>query len=452
MDSEDRLRISRGQLLRAALGASGFGALAACMRTGGAGTSLLPSSASEALRRHGIAPAAYPWDQEKVTLRIVNKTGKYANDQIFWISTAKNFNGRYVHLTSAGEWELCKFSDLKRNGPLEGYADYNISLAESGTELTLPWANSGTLWFCMKDKLKIGLNGSGEAISLREPAAQTPTDPNFKYLWDKVEYSFNPPAVKDCNFTANTTLITKLALPITVGLETSNGRKQEGGLVEPGGQAAIYNAFKDAPVFKDLVVAADGHPIRVIGPSVGVDAPPTDIHAYKLKETFDEYIALCAGRYPSKQRAFTVDFGNVRYSCYFDTNGLIHVDAPPGQTPSFTFGPIDSTSIWLCDGKKIPHAGTEGHIANVILSAFNRGILYDHAQQPFCDHTKFYQNAIGLNVWCKTIHANFKGGKVYAFPYDDQCGEYSSTVSFDIPPCVKPTVTWTVTLEKIDWF
>jgi hypothetical protein len=79
----------------------------------------------------------FPWDQEKVTLRIVNKTAKYANDQIFWISTAKNFNGKYVHLTKTGKWELCKSSDFERNGPLKGYADYNISLAESGAELTL---------------------------------------------------------------------------------------------------------------------------------------------------------------------------------------------------------------------------------------------------------------------------------------------------------------------------
>jgi len=208
-----------------AVGASGLGALAACMR--GGGSALLPSPANETLR-HGVAPAlGSPWDQEKVTLRIVNKTQKYANDQIFWISTAKNFNGKYVRLTSAGRWELCKASDLIRNGPLKGYADYNIKLAESGSELTLPWANSGTIFFCMGEKLKIGLNGSGDAVSLVEPAAQTPTDPNFKYLWDKVEYSFNPPAVKDCNFTANTTLITKLALPITVGLETSTGKSSK---------------------------------------------------------------------------------------------------------------------------------------------------------------------------------------------------------------------------------
>jgi hypothetical protein len=214
----------------------------------------------------------------------------------------------------------------------------------------------------------------------------------------------------------------------------------------------MYTAFQKDPVFKDLIVAPDGHPIRVIGPSVGVDAPPTDIHAYKLKETFNDYIALCIKRYPSKDRAFTVDFGGVLYSCYFDTKGHVHVEAPPGKTPTFTFGPIDSTSIWLCAGKKIPPAGTEGHIANIILAAFNRGILLDYARQPHCTLDDFYKNEIGLNVWCSTIHKNFKDSKVYAFPYDDQCHLYSSTVSFEIPPCPAPTVTWTITLEKIDWF
>lgn len=103
-------------------------------------------------------------------------------------------------------------------------------------------------------------------------------------------------------------------------------------------------------------------------------------------------------------------------------------------------------------GKKIPPAGTEGHIAKVILAAFNRGILLDHERQPHCTLDDFYKNKIGLNVWCSTIHQNFKDSKVYAFPYDDQCHLYSSTVSVEIPPCSTPTVTWTVTLEKIDWF
>jgi hypothetical protein len=44
------------------------------------------------------------------------------------------------------------------------------------------------------------------------------------------------------------------------------------------------------------------------------------------------------------------------------------------------------------------------------------GILFDQAQQPFCDHTQFHKNEIGRNVWRKTIHDNFVNSKVYAFP------------------------------------
>ena len=375
MNSDDRFHISRGRVLRAAaagaVSASGLGALAACMR-GSGGSALLPSPVNETRRGHSVSPAlGDPWDKEKVTLRIVNKTQKYANDQIYWISTAKNFDGKFVHFTNEGKWELCRSSDLERNGPLRGYADYNMRLSESGTELTLPWANSGTVFFCMGEKLKLGLNGSGEAVSLVEPAAQTPDDPNFKYLWDKVEYSFNPPGVPHCNFYANTTLITKFALPITVRLEKSTGEKDEGGLVKPGGQAAMYSAFQADPVFKDLVVVQDGHPIRVIGPSVGVNAPPTDIHAYKLRETFNDYIAACIKRYSSKTRAFTVSYDNTNYSCYFDASGRVNVEAPRGKTPSFTFGPIDSTSIWLCadhNKEKFPMSGRRA----ILRTSFSR--------------------------------------------------------------------------------
>lgn len=456
MSSKDRPDISRGRLLRAAaagaVSASGLGALAACMR-GGAGTSLLPSSSSEALRGHGVLPASSPWDQEKVTLRIVNKTKKYPNDQIFWLSTAQNFNGKFVHLTKAGKWELCKASDIKADGPLKGFADYNISLAESGAKLTLPWANSGLIYFCMGDRLKLGLTiGSGGTVTgLAAPAAQNPHNPNFKYLWDKIEYSFNPPGVKHSNFTANTTLITKIALPISVRLDTSAGEFQEGGVVKPGGQKAMYAAFQNDPVFKQLVVAPDGNPIRVIGPSVGYKKEGDDKYAPELKKTFDKYIELCKNKYTSKN-PFTATFDGVTYSCYFEADDRIHVEAPPGKEPTFTFGPVDSTSIWLCPGSKIPTEGLKAHIVNIIYSAFNRGILLNHAQQPFCDAKEFYKNEIGLNVWCKTIHDNFVDSKVYAFPYDDQCGKYSSAVSFAIPPDVVPTVTWTITLEEIDWF
>jgi Beta-1,3-glucanase len=443
------------------VGASAFGSLAACAGAGsggGVGSPMLPSARTS----RGLQPhIPSPWGEESVKVQIVNKTG-YPNSKISWLMYAKDYDGKFVHLDRKAAWQVCNSSDLKSSGPFKGFADYNNALASSGaTEFTLPWANSGVIFFCIEDQIKIGLNGTGNDVSVRAPAAQNPVDPNFEYLWDNIEFSFNPPGEgnKNANITANTQLISKIALPISIKLVTQDGKTQEGGLVKPGGQAAMYDAFLKDPVFKECVVRdKKGRNLRVIGPSVAVDAPDVDVHSDGLKTYFDAYIKQCAHKYNSASNAFTAKYEvnqqAVLFSCYFDSQNNVHVNAPanaPAGVTSFTFGPLTSTNIWFCAGAGIPTAGYQVGIANIVFAAFNRGILLDHAVQPFCDHTKFYQNDVGQNLWCKTIHDNFIDSKVYAFPYDDQCGEFSSTISFAIPPWPNATpVTWTITLEPVE--
>jgi hypothetical protein len=458
------LHISRGQLLRGAAaglaGISGLGALAAC--AGGAntgpGSPVLPLEGA-GTRRAPRIPS--PWGEESVKLQIINKTG-YTNDKISWLMYAKDYEGKFVHLTGAAAWERCQLSDLAKAGPFKGYANYNNPLAKSGTtEFTLLWANSGVIYFCIDDQIKIGLNGTATDVAVAAPAAQNPNDPNFEYLWDNIEFSFNPPGDgnKNANITANTQLISKIALPISIKLVTQDGKTQEGGVAKPGGQTAMYDAFKKDPVFKKCVVTSKtGRNLRVIGPSVAVDAPAVDVHSDGLKTYFDEYIVQCAKKYNSASAAFTakyeVDQKPVVFSCYFDDKHMVHVDAPngaPSGVTSFTFGPITSTNIWFCAGAGIPTAGYQVGIANIIFAAFNRGILLSHPAQPYCVESNFYLNDVGQNLWCKTIHDNFVESKVYAFPYDDQCGDFSSTISFAIPPWPDATpVTWTITLEPVD--
>ncbi|WP_052867598.1 beta-1,3-glucanase family protein [Streptomyces niger] len=337
------------------------------------------------------SPAPVRGRSAGLPLEIVNNSGEFGNSSIY-VYIVGNDGTQQVRVTPEGELKPVAVAD---NGS-DGFTDYAIPLAGSGTTtLTLP-KMSGRIYTSLGGKLKFKAveDGNGKA-ALAYPAGWVDSDPNYGVLHDCAEFTYN-----DGGMYCNTTMVDMFSVPLAIKL--TGAKDQTTGLLKDGARDKIFSDLAGVEGFDKLVIDDK----RVIAPGHGLGAGRFDENY--LAPAIDEAWAA----YESKDLKIT-------------TNAGTFTGRAAGGKLSFTglasvsFDKPSTKDVLFCDGAlAAPNDGTTGPVAAILGAAFNRGTLTSHAEQPTTDPATFYQQKLA-NHYARVMHEATKDGKAYGFAFDD---------------------------------
>ncbi|MFI5524558.1 beta-1,3-glucanase family protein [Streptomyces platensis] len=384
---------------------------------GGLAAGAAASGIALAGRAHGApAPSAAPHGPARsaagMPLRVVNHSGAYANSSV-WIYVVGNDGTQQVHVTPDGELKPVALAD---NGP-DGFTDYAIPLAASGTTtLQLP-RMSGRIYTALGGKLKFKAveDGNGKA-ALAYPAGWVAGDPNYDVLHDCAEFTYNSGGMY-----CNTTMVDMFSVPLAIQL--TGARDQTTGTLKDGARAKVFADVRAADGFDRLVIGDR----RVIAPGHGLDSGlfAADYLAPALDEAWSAYAAKDLS-VTTNTGTFT---GRVRDGkLTFTGPGTVSFDKP------------STRDVLFCDGTlAAPNDGTRGPLAAVLGAALNRSTLTAHAAQPTTDPATFYRERL-TNHYARAMHAATRDGRAYGFAFDDVAG-FASYIEDPAPTEITLTLT-----------
>ncbi|MGP8302765.1 beta-1,3-glucanase family protein [Streptomyces inhibens] len=378
----------------------------------------------------GPAPAAR--SAAGMPLHLVNNSGEYANSSV-WIYIVGNDGTQQVHVTPDGELRPVALAD---NGP-DGFTDYAIPLAASGTTtLQLP-RMSGRIYTALGGKLRFKAveDGNGKA-ALAYPAGWVSGDPNYDVLHDCAEFTYNSGGMY-----CNTTMVDMFSVPLAIKL--TGAKEQTTGTLKDGARAKIFSDVKGAEGFGALVIGDT----RVIAPGHGLDSGlfAKDYLAPAIDEAWSSYAAkdlsvttdagTFTGRVSGGRLTFTVPQG-------LKGQGGGAPSGSWGRAPTGTvsFDKPSTRDVLFCDGTlAAPNDGTLGPVAAILGAALNRSTLTSQAHQPTTDPAAFYQQRL-TNHYARAMHAATQDGKAYGFAFDDVAG-FASYIEDGAPKEITLTLT-----------
>ncbi|MGW7527227.1 beta-1,3-glucanase family protein [Streptomyces sp. NPDC054783] len=345
-------------------------------------------------------------------LTVVNSSGKFANGKVH-LYVVGSKGDRQVRLTRRGTLAPVKLSDNHAGG----FADYSIPLTAHGaTELRLPQM-SGRIYVALGHKLKFkAVRGADGKIGLQQPAGWVESDPNFSVLHDFVEFTHDASGMH-----CNTTMVDMFSVPMMIGL---NGAKNHStGRLPAGGRVKVFNALRNHPDFKHLVIADR----RVIAPSHGLDAGRFP------QRYFDDYIDKVWHTYQNKNLVVRTNAGTF-------TGRVRNQQLTFSGPAQVSFAKPSTRDVLFCDGAlAAPNDGITGPVAAALGAAFNRSTLLSHSKQPTTRAATFYDTAV-TNHYAKAIHAATSNGKAYGFAFDD-VADWASYIEDPSPQHMHLTLT-----------
>lgn len=377
----------------------------------GAAAGLGLGRAGHALGAPAPAGSSAP-SADGIPLHLVNHSGAFANSSA-WVYVVGSDGTQQVHVTPDGALRPVALAD---NGP-DGFTDYAIPLAASGTTtLRLP-PMSGRIYTALGGKLKLKAVQDGDGRpALAYPAGWVAGDPNYEVVHDCAEFTFHAGGMY-----CNTTMVDMFSVPLALTL--TGARQQTTGTLKDGARAAVFAALRQAEGFARLVIDDK----RVIAPGHGLDsglfdrdrlAPAID-EAWAAYGNQDLTVTTGAGTFTGRTRGTTLTFTGPR---------------------TVSFGKPSTRDVLFCDGTlAAPNDGVLGPVAAVLGAALNRSTLAGHASQPTTDPAAFYQRPL-TNHYAKAMHAATRDGKAYGFAFDD-VGGFASYIEDPAPTEITLTLT-----------
>ncbi|MGX7762170.1 beta-1,3-glucanase family protein [Streptomyces angustmyceticus] len=362
-------------------------------------------------------------DADGMPLHLVNRSGAYANSSV-WIYIVGNDGTQQVHVTPDGALRPVALAD---NGP-DGYTDYAIPLAASGTTtLRLP-RMSGRIYTALGGKLKFKAveDGNGKA-ALAYPAGWVPSDPNYDVLHDCAEFTYNAGGMY-----CNTTMVDMFSVPLAITL--TGAAEQTTGTLKDGARAKVFADVRAAEGFDRLVIGDQ----RVIAPGHGLDTGlfDKDYFAPAIDEAWSAYagkdltVTTDAGTFTGRVSGGTLSFTGPR-------GAAGRVASPAGPV---SFDKPSTRDVLFCDGTlAAPNDGIRGPVAAVLGAALNRSTLSSQARQPATDPAAFYQQRL-THHYAKALHAATRDGRAYGFAFDDVAG-FASYIEDGAPREITLTLT-----------
>ncbi|MBL1094599.1 MULTISPECIES: beta-1,3-glucanase family protein [Streptomyces] len=347
-----------------------------------------------------------------VPLRILNNSGAYRNSSV-WVYIVGNDGAQQVWVGPDGVLKPVALGD---NGP-DGYTDYAIPLAASGTTTVQLPQMSGRIYVALGSKLKFKAvkDGNGKP-ALAYPAGWVSGDPNYDVLHDCAEFTHNSSGLY-----CNTTMVDMFSVPLAIKL--SGAKEQTTGTLKDGARDRIFADVKAAEGFDRLVIGDK----RVIAPGHGLGS------GLFAKDYLAPAIDEAWSAYASKDLTVTTNAGSFtgRVSggkLVFQGPGTVSFDKP------------STRDVLFCDGTlAAPNDGTLGPVAAVLGAALNRSTLVSQAHQPTTDPAAFYRQRL-TNHYAKAMHAATQDGRAYGFAFDDVAG-FASYIEDSAPKEITLTLT-----------
>lgn len=335
--------------------------------------------------------------------------------------------------------------------------------------LSFPHTKSGRIYFSIGKgvtfSIVVGYDGANKpvAMSIADPAAAEPTDPNYAVIYDKAEFSYD----LDNMIWFNTTAVDFISMPITITPNSLEENDHTVGL-SPSRETIITGFSKGLKGLHwpklQLVYPVTGTVLRMVAPNHSRDFDKNYLDDY-LKVIWNYYKdhdlkVDCSELNPPKKKDeakstgeqnkatekdkpnYTTFTGRVlndstqsfQFINDLDPNDVCKIDMPP--TSDQAFG---------CAGESLdaPNNTPKAVIVRGLTAAINVGLLPIKSErtpvlnrQFFEDnHDNFYKdNQQGdtdnpwYNLYSKILHSF--GDKIYAFAYDDAVGQ-DSTLSIE---------------------
>jgi hypothetical protein len=362
-----------------------------------------------------------------IPLTIVNAMQESPERDVFFAVIGVDQNGIWVHLRRDGRLVPCRQRD---NGPT-GYADYSLRLGRRrAMDVPLPQIPGGArLYVSIGEPLGFPVSDANVPGS---PSGWTPEDPNYRILFDWVEFTYN-----ENGWGGNTTMVDMFGIPLEIALHGSAGVARVG--VVPGGRERIFASLRGDPAFSSLLVVDGGEIRRAISPFHGIDAGVFDARYLQA------YIDTVWSKYRSGGLKMDAP-GYGEFEGRVDASGRL-VFTQPGRT-AIAFDRPATRDVFACAGALAPRncgqspsqeCSVQGQIAAALGAAFNRTTLLVGDEIPYCRLANFYRNP-ATNVYSAVMHARSRGGLAYGFPFDDNCNEFSSFIFESNPTAVRVTI------------
>src|SRR5271155_412512 len=138
---------------------------------------------------------------KRFTVNIVNNTGDQ-NAKIYVLikginpNTKKQTFIRFVKGTPVGVYADISTPDVNINDPKQslnyGYDYTDFKDGKGNFALHLPFLESGRIYISINNKLKMPVVGTPPSLGIADPSPFNTNDPNYQYLYDKVEFTYLP--------------------------------------------------------------------------------------------------------------------------------------------------------------------------------------------------------------------------------------------------------------------
>ncbi|KAJ4290536.1 hypothetical protein N0V90_010753 [Kalmusia sp. IMI 367209] len=357
-----------------------------------------------------------------------------SNSSAVWVyvtGQALDNGSRPMFIQSDGHTIYYLASPASTGSPLA--ADVSISLGAPGStrNITIPRIAGGRVWFSIGAKLTFALNPGPGVV---EPSVSNPSDPNININWGFAEFTYN----SDQLF-ANISCVDFISIPVALTLTSTSGTIQTVPGLPANGIATIADGLRkqaasDGRPWDQLIVSANGSPLRILSPLKLLDSKPTAWDGY-----WDSYVTQVWNRFTSTDMTVNTQAaaGNVTGRV---SGGVLSLGS------AGTFNKPNARDIWTCS--EGPFATGSNAARNAVIprlaAAFNRSTLLDATQFPNGSvPANYYKNAT-TNHYARVIHQTMKDGRGYAFPYDDVVPDGGSDVAgtvFDGSPA-----NWTIAI------
>ena len=269
--------------------------------------------------------------------------------------------------------------------------------------------DSARIYFSVDKKLEFFINPGSNGPNCVQPSPSNPSDPNYSYIWDFAEFTFN----SSCLY-FNITYVDFVSLPMAVTLKTTSGSTDHVSGMPLNGVRNICKALNsqaiiDGQPWSSLIQTdSSGKALRVISPNLAIQLNPFLFSGY-----FDNYVNQVWQNYSSSTLAVDTQaqWGVVSGTV---ANGMFNFN-------NCSFGKPTSQDIFSCSTG--PFACGSNDETNCLIprlaASFNRSTLLTDSKAPDPNGpTSFYNNPV-TNYYAKAIHDVLLDGRGYAFPYDD---------------------------------
>jgi beta-glucanase (GH16 family) len=341
----------------------------------------------------------------QMTCQFINKTGTYADSQVYVIVIGLNSSNQYCHLDTAGNMIPCISG--------QNAAPFFIPLSSiNGLQFPATMI-SVRLYVALGAALNIPFNtDSNGNVGIAYPSIDNPSDPSYNSIFDWVEFN-----LQNSTIFLNTSQVDMFGIPIQLRLydKGTPNYTLNGQMGVPYSMAQIVSDWAAQVPAEYQGLYANG---RIVAPIHGQFGTGKTYGGY-----FDSYINSMWTQYASTNLVLTI--GASTYTGHVGSDTRLAFTTPGDPTTYYVSKPT-TQDAFMGAGALASGNGVEKQLEAQICAAFNRHVLQNIslANTP----AAFYQTS-PANYYAQFWHTHSLNSLAYGFCYDDVSNQSTTLVS-----------------------